>query len=44
MTLSRERSGYDRATLADVATAEFYRRGYDATSMEDLAQAAERWG
>lgn len=40
MTRSRGQPGYDRATLVDIATVEFHRRGYDATSMEDLAHAA----
>lgn len=31
---------YDAASLLEVAVAEFNRRGYDATSMEDLSRAA----
>jgi AcrR family transcriptional regulator len=45
VSVSREaapvrRPAYDAASLLAVAVAEFNHRGYDATSMEDLSQAA----
>jgi AcrR family transcriptional regulator len=37
---TRRRPAYDAASLLDVAVAVFNERGYDGTSMEDLARAA----
>ena len=37
---ARRRPAYDAASLLDVAVAVFNERGYDGTSMEDLARAA----
>ena len=40
LTPARRRPAYDAASLLDVAVAVFNERGYDGTSMEDLARAA----